>query len=63
MLKLLAIILLTMDLGPFAGFIWAAYGFAALVIGALIGWLLRDGKRQARALADLEARGITRRSA
>ena len=52
-----------MDLGPFAGFIWTSYGIAALVIAALIAWLVLDGKRQARALADLEARGIKRRSA
>jgi heme exporter protein D len=52
-----------MDLGPFAGYIWASYAIAALVIGGLIGWLIRDGQRQAKALADLEARGIKRRSA
>jgi heme exporter protein D len=52
-----------MDLGPYAGFIWASYGIAAVVIWALIAWLIMDGKRQARALADLEARGIKRRSA
>ena len=52
-----------MDLGPFTGFILASYGIAALVIAALIAWLVLDGNRQARALADLEARGIKRRSA
>jgi heme exporter protein D len=52
-----------MNLGPYASFIWASYGLAALVIGGLMVWLVRDGQRQAAALADLEARGIKRRSA
>ena len=52
-----------MQLGPHAHFIVAAYGVAALVIAALIGWLIDDGRRQSRALAALEARGIKRRSA
>ena len=52
-----------MNLGPYAGYIWACYGFAAVVIAALIGWLLVDGRRQQRALDDLEARGVKRRSA
>ena len=52
-----------MPLGPYAGFIIASYGLAALVIAGLTGWLIWDGQRQRRALADLEARGIRRRSA
>jgi heme exporter protein D len=52
-----------MNLGPFAGYIWASYGLAALVIGGLIAWLVVDGRKQARALADLETRGVKRRSA
>ena len=36
-----------MNLGPFAGFIWASYGLAALVIGGLIGialgWTISTG--------------------
>ena len=51
-----------MNLGPYAGFIWASYACTGLVIGGLIGWLIVDGNRQARALADLEARGVKRRS-
>ena len=50
------------DLGPYAGFILASYAIAAVVIAGLIGWLVLDGKRLARALADLEARGIRRRA-
>lgn len=52
-----------MDLGPHAGFIWAAYGVAVLVLGALSAWIQFDARRQRNLLVDLEARGITRRSA
>ncbi len=51
-----------MDLGPHAGFILASYGAVAAVVGGLIGWLVYDGRRQTKALADLEARGVRRRS-
>jgi heme exporter protein D len=51
-----------MDLGPHASFIWAAYALTALVIGALVTWLLVDGRRQRAALKDLDARGVRRRS-
>ena len=51
-----------MDLGPHAGFIIAAYAIAALVVIGLIGWVLADYATQRRLLADLEARGVTRRS-
>lgn len=51
-----------MDLGPHAAFIWASYAIFAIVLATLIGWLLIDGRRQADALADLEARGVKRRS-
>lgn len=52
-----------MDLGPHASFIWASYAAITLVISGLFTWLLFDGRRQRKALADLEARGVTRRSA
>jgi heme exporter protein D len=52
-----------MDLGPHAAFIVTAYGATFLIVALLIGWLLFDGARQAAALADLEKRGIRRRSA
>lgn len=51
-----------MDLGPHAAFIWASYVIYALVLVALIAWLLWDGRRLKARLADLEARGVTRRS-
>jgi heme exporter protein D len=51
-----------MDLGPHAAFIIAAYAFAALVVLGLSAWVLADHAAQRRLLADLEARGVTRRS-
>ena len=51
-----------MNLGPYAAFILGAYGAAALIVTAMVAWVVIDHRRQARALADLEARGVTRRS-
>ena len=50
------------DLGPHAAFIVAAYAMAAMVVTGLIAWVLADHAAQRRLLADLEARGVTRRS-
>lgn len=50
-----------MDLGPHAAFIWAAYGACALVIAALIGWLVADGRRQQSVLDEIEAQSGRRR--
>jgi heme exporter protein D len=47
---------------PHAGFIVAAYLVAALVVAALAAWVVLDHRMQTRALAELEARGVTRRS-
>ena len=52
-----------MDLGPHASTILLCYDAVALVLGVLIGWLIRDGRRLERKLADLEAQGVRRRSA
>ncbi|MCG5234020.1 heme exporter protein CcmD [Xanthobacter oligotrophicus] len=43
-------------------FIAASYGVATLGLGLLAAWLLVDYGRQRRTLADLEARGIGKRS-
>jgi len=51
-----------MDLGPHAAFIWASYAAVTLVTGALVTWLVMDGRRQRAALLDLETRGVRRRS-
>jgi len=50
------------DLGPHAAYILGAYGLAALVVGGLVGWVLAEGRRQARRLAALDARGLRRGS-
>jgi heme exporter protein D len=52
-----------MALGPHASFIVAAYGIAALVLIALIAWVVLDYRAQRRTIVSLEARGVTRRSA
>jgi heme exporter protein D len=52
-----------MDLGSHAGFIVAAYLVTTAVIAVLIGWVTADYFTQKRALAELDRRGITRRSA
>jgi heme exporter protein D len=44
-----------MDLGPHAGFIWAAYLAVVLVIGCLIAWLVSDGRRLQSELDRIEA--------
>jgi heme exporter protein D len=50
-----------MDLGPHADFIVLAYGAAAVVVCGLVAWVLLDHREQKRMLADLEARGVSRR--
>ena len=52
-----------MTLGTHAAFILAAYASAFGVIAALIAWVMMDYRRQRRTLADLERRGVVRRSA
>ena len=51
-----------MDLGPHATFIVIAYVAATLVVIGLVAWILADHAAQRRLLADLEARGVTRRA-
>jgi heme exporter protein D len=51
-----------MDLGPHATFIVVAYVAAALVVIGLVAWILADHAAQRRLLAELEARGVTRRA-
>ena len=48
--------------GDHAGFIAAAYAVTVLVIVGLIVWIRVDGAAQHRQLADLERRGVRRRS-
>ena len=51
-----------MSLGPHADFIVASYALVALVMAALIGWIVADYAAQRRILTELEKRGVTRRS-
>lgn len=48
--------------GNYAGFILASYGITIAVVLLLILWVVTDGRAQAKALIELEARGIRRRS-
>jgi heme exporter protein D len=52
-----------MDLGSHAGFIIASYLVVTVVVALLVGWVTADYFTQKRALAELDRRGITRRSA
>jgi heme exporter protein D len=52
-----------MDLGPHSAFIVAAYLVAMAVLAALVAWVWLDHRAQRRILADLEKRGVSRRSA
>jgi heme exporter protein D len=45
------------------GFILASYLTTFAVVAALVGWTLIDGRMLRRRLAELEARGVRRRSA
>ena len=52
-----------MDAVNHMGFIVASYAAAAAIVGVLIAWVTFDYRTQRRRLADLEMRGVTRRSA
>jgi heme exporter protein D len=51
-----------MALGPHAFFILAAYAATALIVGGLIVRAIVNHRVQERALAELERRGVVRRS-
>jgi heme exporter protein D len=51
------------DLGVHADFIIAAYGVTFVAVAALASFIVADDRKQRRLLAELEARGIRRRSA
>jgi heme exporter protein D len=51
------------EIGAHGGFIIAAYLVTIVVLAGLCLWIVVDGRGQRRRLADLEARGIRRRSA
>jgi heme exporter protein D len=51
-----------MDLGPHATFIIASYAASAFILALLIGWIVTENRALKRTLAELDARGVTRRS-
>jgi heme exporter protein D len=51
------------DLGPHAVFILGAYGVTFVAVAALAFAVVEDDRKQRRILADLERKGIRRRSA
>jgi heme exporter protein D len=51
-----------MTLGPHAAFIVAAYAAAGAIVLALIAWIVLERRQIDRALGELEAQGLTRRS-
>lgn len=52
-----------LDLGPHAIFIWLSYAATAAGVAGLLFWVWSDERSQRQRLADLERRGIRRRSA
>jgi heme exporter protein D len=52
-----------LDLGTHSAFILASYAVSLIVVAGAISWVMVDYKRQKATLADLEERGVTRRSA
>ncbi len=51
-----------MNLGPHAAFIVAAYAAAGTIVVSLILWIVLERRQLSRALGELEAQGLTRRS-
>jgi heme exporter protein D len=51
------------DLGPHASFIIAAYAVTLVAVAALAVFIVEDDRKQRRILAELERKGIRRRSA
>jgi heme exporter protein D len=49
--------------GAHGGFILAAYLLTLVVLIGMVLWIILDGRAQRRRIADLEARGVRRRSA
>jgi heme exporter protein D len=52
-----------LDLGPHAAFIFAAYGVTFVAVAALASFIVEDDRKQRRLIAELERKGIRRRSA
>jgi heme exporter protein D len=52
-----------MQATPHIEFIAAAYAAGIAVIGALVAWVMLDYRLQRRIIAELETKGVSRRSA
>ena len=50
------------DLGPHAAFIWLSYAAALLVVSVLVAWAFGGEARARKRLAEMERRGMRRRS-
>jgi heme exporter protein D len=51
-----------MSLGPYASFIATSYLAAAVLVLALIAWVIIDYRSQTRRLHEMEQSGVVRRS-
>jgi heme exporter protein D len=51
-----------MHLGPYAAFIISAYAAAIVIVAGLVAWVVLDRRHLIRAIADMEAQGVSRRS-
>jgi heme exporter protein D len=51
------------EFGPHSGFIWMSYIIVTAVLLGLIVWIISDGRKQRRSLAQLEQKGVSRRKA
>ena len=49
-------------LGPYAAFILTAYAAAIAIVAGLVAWVMLDRRHLIRLIAEVEARGVTRRS-
>jgi heme exporter protein D len=52
-----------LHLGPHAAFILAAYGVTFVAVATLASFIVADDRKQRRLIAELERKGIKRRSA
>ena len=51
------------ELGPYADYILWAYAGVALLVAALIAWVIYDARQVKARMKSLEERGVRRRSA
>ena len=49
-------------LGPYAAFFLTAYAAAIAIVAGLVAWVMLDRRHLIRLIAEVEARGVTRRS-